>query len=146
RFATQVFCEPRRTRGAKRNVQPRATQVSIDNQRATVRLADDGVRQVRGHERLALRSKSAGDQNCSQLLLASPELIKSRAQRAKLFGTYWTQVSVKKDVRIRIEMPVRVRAMGLQIIEPQELCGKSCGVARRYAVLLCGACPVRQKG
>src|SRR5277367_6309027 len=99
-------------------MQSRAAQVRIDNQRSAVRLAHDRLRKIVGNKRLSLGRHRAGDQQRPQLLCTA-HLVQARAQGAKLLRTVRRQGGVNKNVHVRIQMPLWVRAMFSQVIESQ---------------------------
>src|ERR1700681_4389249 len=97
-------------------MQPRRTQIGINNKDAAVALADDGLRQVGGDKCLSLSGYRAGHQDGAERLIAA-QLIKPRAQGTKLLRTGSAQGRIAEDSRIRIGAPLRTGAAALKIVE-----------------------------
>src|SRR5277367_662513 len=99
-------------------MQARAAQVRIDDQRSAVRLAHDRLSKIVGNKGLSLGWHGASDQQRPQLLCTA-HLVQARAQGAKLLRTVRRQGGVNKNVHVRIQMPLWMRAMFSQVIESQ---------------------------
>ena len=118
RLTAQVICQARRSRRAKRQVEARAAQVGINDQCSTVRLSNDGLRQVGCHKGLPLARYCARHQKSPQRLI-SAELIEPGTQGSKLFGAMHAQIRIEKNVDVWIEMPGRMRTTRAQVVESQ---------------------------
>src|SRR5271155_72616 len=99
-------------------MQTRTAQVRIDDKCSAVRLAHDRLSKIAGDKRLSLGRYGAGDQQRAQLLCAA-HLVQARAQGAKLLRTVCRQGGVDKNIHVRIQMPLWMRAMFSQVIESQ---------------------------
>ena len=101
-------------------MQPGTTQVRVDNENSPVRLADNGLRQIGRDESFPLARNRTRNQHGPKRLIRA-DLIKPRPERAKLLRAMGAQARIEKNINIRVEMPLRMRAVRSQVIESQIL-------------------------
>src|ERR1700730_15608599 len=85
-FTAQIVSESGAARRPEGLMEPGSSQIRVNQQYATVWLADDRLSQIRGNEGLPFRRDAASDQQFLQLL-RSRNLVQPRAQGAKAFSS-----------------------------------------------------------
>ncbi len=100
-------------------MQPRATQVRVDYENSPVGLTNNGLRQIGRDKSFAFAGNRARYKHRSKRLIRA-NLIKSRAERAKLLRTMRAEAGIEKNINIGVEMPLRMCALRSQIVVSQE--------------------------